>query len=126
MWRFLRRAATLVAATALTAAAACAAPPPEANPARDLAVEVFSGTQYTEPLQANVTWRVGVPAWNGQEWAGLTEWPTAFNAVITIHPDYLNRDVVAHEGGHVVCWWRYGRTDEPCATQIMEELTGTP
>lgn len=125
MWRYRRRAAALLAAMAMAGAAACSAPPPADNAARRLALEVFAGTSYTEPLQGNVTWRVGVPVWKGEEWAGLTTWPTAFNAVITIHPDYLRRDVVAHEGGHVVCWWRYGRTDEACADEVMHDVLGT-
>lgn len=101
----------------------CQPQSPTANEARIIAERVFSGSPYPEPIGPNVEWRVAVPYYNGDIWAGITEWPTAFNAVITIHPDYVRDDVIAHEGGHVVCWLRWRITSEACANQIMDEMT---
>jgi len=94
-----------------------------------MAVGVFTGTQYTEPLGSNVTWFTVVPVWNGETYAGLTESNQSCiggfcsNWTVKIHPDYVTPAVIAHEGGHVVCWTRWMDSSEACADRIMDELT---
>jgi hypothetical protein len=124
--------ATVVALTAALAFTACqpTPPPPASNPAAQMAQAVFTGTPYQEPLGSNVTWYTTVPVWNGETYAGLTEsnyscvggWCT--NWTVKIHPDYVRADVIAHEGGHIICWARYLDSSEACADRIMHELTG--
>lgn len=111
-------------------AAQTAPPPPPSNPAAQMAVAVFSGTGYVEPLGSNVAWYTVVPVWNGEVYAGLTEsnyscvggWCS--NWTVRVHPDYVRPDVVAHEGAHVVCWARWQDSSEACADRIMHALTG--
>jgi hypothetical protein len=96
----------LIAALALTACQPTPPPPAPSNPAAQMAVAVFTGTGYTEPLGSNVTWYTVVPVWNGETYAGLTESNYSCiggyctNWTVKIHPDYVRPDVVAHEGGH--------------------------
>jgi hypothetical protein len=125
-----KKLATVVAAAFVLAACQPSPPPPPSNPAAAMAVAVFTGTQYTEPLGSNVTWYTVVPTWNGETYAGLTESNYSCvggyctNWTVKIHPDYVRADVVAHEGGHVVCWARWQDSSEACADRIMVELTG--
>jgi hypothetical protein len=120
----------LTAALALTACQPTPPPPAPSNPAAQMAVAVFTGTSYTEPLGSNVTWYTTIPTWNGETYAGLTESNYSCvggyctNWTVKIHPDYVRADVVAHEGGHVVCWARWQDSSEACADRIMHELTG--
>jgi hypothetical protein len=126
----IARAAVVALTVALLAACQPTPPPAPSNPAAQMAVAVFTGTGYTEPLGSNVTWYTTVPVWNGEVYAGLTEsnyscvagWCS--NWTVKVHPDYLRADVVAHEGGHIICWARYLDSSEACADRIMHELTG--
>jgi hypothetical protein len=75
-----------------------------------------------EPRQENVTWVMDYPEnpdFAAVTWAGCSDVRCEF--VITVHPDYVNHAVIAHEGGHVVCntrWWDF---TEECANRIAEE-----
>jgi len=104
-------------------------PPAPSNPSAAMAQAVFTGTQYTEPLGSNVTWITTIPIWNGETYAGLTESNYSCiggycsNWTVKIHPDYVTPAVIAHEGGHVVCWARWQDSSEACADRIMNDLT---
>lgn len=124
--------AILITAITVIGLTSCqpAPPPPPGNPAAVMAQAVFAGTQYTEPLGSNVTWITTIPIWNGETYAGLTESNYSCiggycsNWTVKIHPDYVTPAVVAHEGGHVVCWARWQDSSEACADRIMNELEG--
>lgn len=126
----MSRAAVILAAVLVLAGCQPAPPAAPANPAAAMARAVFTGSGYTEPLGSNVTWYTVVPVWNGETYAGLTEsnyscvggWCS--NWTVKIHPDYVRPDVIAHEGGHVICWARWQDPSEACADRIMHAITG--
>jgi hypothetical protein len=119
----------LVVAGALLALAACEpttpSPPPPAPNLEAMVEQVWAPG--TLPRGSNVTWVLDVPVYNGETYAGLAVPTCFFDActwTITIHPDYVNPWVVAHEGGHVECWAIWHDSSEACADAVADRMTG--
>ncbi len=89
--------------------------------------EVWGTTPHSTWMNSSsVTWKLGYPPdGTGGYYAGATKYTcTVFIGCkfeITIHPDYNNNDVIAHEGGHTLCIKNWGDTSEKCADNLARK-----
>jgi hypothetical protein len=107
----VNRLATFVAALVLFGfATSCAAAPP--SPLDPVVARVWPAGSL--PRGANVRWTVGTPPAGFGAW---TEWTciVACEFTVTVGPGYVTDEVVAHEGGHVVCMTLWRDPTEACA-----------